>query len=100
MERAAPRESNNQFFFEEGPLPNSGQAEGVNVLEDDQITFQASHVFQGPIKAWIEECPRLLNQVRTMFHRPKVSSISCKPVKYSYATRKREHNLSKSKVVF
>ena len=39
-----------QFFFEEGPLSNSGQGEGVNFLEDGQITFQASntHVFQGP----------------------------------------------------
>ena len=34
-----------------------------------------------------------------MFH-PKVSSNSCKPVKYRYVTSNRELNLSKSKVVF
>ena len=37
-----------QFFFEEGRLSNSGQGEGVNFLEDGQITFQASNIFQGP----------------------------------------------------
>ena len=90
-------------FFGEGPPPNWGQGEGVKFLEDGQITHQASqpegeaHISGAGAGAGPR--PRLLNQVRTMFH-PKVSSSSRKPIKYRYVTSKRELNLSKSKVVF
>ena len=89
-----------EFFFEEAPLSNSGQGEGVNFLEDGQIIFQASNIFQGPgpEQRKVHGCSTR-SDLQCMFH-PKVSRSSFKPVKYRYPTSKRERNLSKSKVVF
>ena len=42
LSKGAPRKSNMQFFFGEGPPPNSGHGEGGNFLEDGQITNRAS----------------------------------------------------------
>jgi len=82
--RRSPGSQTCSFFVEEPP-PNPGQGEGVNFLDDGQITNQASQPEGGAhiseVGAGAGGSSRLLNQVRTQFH-PKVSSNSGKPVKY------------------
>lgn len=102
LSKAAPRKANMQFFqrgtssqFKPG---RGGQFPGR--WPNHQPGFPTrgrSSYFRGRGRG--RGNPRLLNQVRTIFH-PKVSSSSRNPVKYRYVTSKRELTLSKSKVFF